>query len=117
MPSACKARYPECPGPAFHLPIRYQDPPGSFRSAVLRAGDQAVIQGEVELADIRFGRRRSLLVRLADGTGSITLRFFHFSAAQKANMMRGSWLRCFGEVRNGPTATSWCIPRCSGSTR
>ena len=86
----------------FHLPMRYQDRTRVVPIGSLRPGDQAVIQGEVELADIRYGRRRSLLVRLADGTGSITLRFFHFSAAQKANMMRGSWLRCFGEVRNGP---------------
>ena len=86
----------------FHLPIRYQDRTRIVPIGSLRPGDQAVIQGEVELADIRYGRRRSLLVRLADGTGSITLRFFHFSNAQKANMARGSWLRCFGEVRNGP---------------
>ena len=58
----------------FHLPIRYQDRTRIVPIGSLRAGDQAVIQGEVELADIRFGRRRSLLVRLADGTGSITLR-------------------------------------------
>jgi len=86
----------------FHLPVRYQDRTRIVPIGSLRPGDQAVIQGEVELADVRFGRRRSLLVRLADGTGSIMLRFFHFSAAQKANMTRGSWLRCFGEVRNGP---------------
>ncbi len=86
----------------FHLPIRYQDRTRIVPIGSLRPGDQAVIQGEVELADIRFGRRRALLVRLADGSGSITLRFFHFSNAQKSHMARGSWLRCFGEVRNGP---------------
>ena len=86
----------------FHLPVRYQDRTRIVAIGSLRPGDQAVIQGQVELADIRYGRRRSLLVRLADGTGSILLRFFHFSNAQKANMARGAWLRCFGEVRNGP---------------
>ncbi|MCB1925245.1 MAG: ATP-dependent DNA helicase RecG [Gammaproteobacteria bacterium] len=86
----------------FHLPVRYQDRTRIVPIGSLRPGDQAVIQGQVELADIRYGRRRSLLVRLADGTGSITLRFFHFSGAQQSNMARGSWLRCFGEVRNGP---------------
>ncbi len=86
----------------FHLPIRYQDRTRIVPIGSLRPGDQAVIQGQVELADIRYGRRRSLLVRLADGTGGIMLRFFHFSGAQKANMARGAWLRCFGEVRNGP---------------
>ena len=86
----------------FHLPVRYQDRTRIVPIGSLRSGDQAVIQGEVELADIRYGRRRSLMVRLSDGTGSIMLRFFHFSNAQKSNMARGVWLRCFGEVRNGP---------------
>ena len=88
----------------FHLPVRYQDRTRILPIGSLRPGDQAVIQGEVELADVRFGRRRSLLVRLSDGTGSIMLRFFHFSNAQKSNMSRGAWLRCFGEVRNGPNS-------------
>jgi ATP-dependent DNA helicase RecG len=86
----------------FHLPIRYQDRTRIAPIGSLRPGDQAVIQGEVELADVRYGRRRSLLVRLTDGSGSIMLRFFHFSAAQHAGMARGASLRCFGEVRNGP---------------
>jgi ATP-dependent DNA helicase RecG len=86
----------------FHLPTRYQDRTRVVPIGSLRPGDQAVIQGEVQIADVRFGRRRSLLVRLADGTGAITLRFFHFSAAQRAGMERGARLRCFGEVRNGP---------------
>ncbi|MCB1723350.1 MAG: ATP-dependent DNA helicase RecG [Chromatiaceae bacterium] len=94
----------------FHLPVRYQDRTRIVPIGALRAGDQAVIQGQVELADIRYGRRRSLLVRLADGTGSILLRFFHFSATQQANMARGSRLRCFGEVRNGPQSLELVHP-------
>jgi ATP-dependent DNA helicase RecG len=86
----------------FHLPIRYQDRTRVVPIGGLRPGDQAVVQGEVEAAEIRYGRRRSLLVRLADGSGGITLRFFHFSAAQQANMTPGSRLRCFGEARSGP---------------
>jgi ATP-dependent DNA helicase RecG len=48
-----------------------------------------------------FRGRRSLLVRLADGTGFLTLRFFHFSGAQQQQLVRGARLRCFGEVRRG----------------
>ena len=86
----------------FHLPLRYQDRTRVVPIGTLRQGDQVVIEGEVELSDIRFGRRRSLLVRVSDGTGAVTLRFFHFSAAQRAALAKGVWLRCFGEVRNGP---------------
>jgi ATP-dependent DNA helicase RecG len=38
---------------------------------------------------------------LADGTGRLTLRFFHFRAAQKKQLSRGTRLRCYGEVRAG----------------
>jgi len=86
----------------FHLPLRYQDRTRIVPIGSLRPGDQAVIEGDIDAAEIRFGKRRSLLVHLSDGTGRLMLRFFHFSAAQKAALARGVRLRCFGEVRNGP---------------
>jgi ATP-dependent DNA helicase RecG len=42
-----------------------------------------------------------LLVVLSDGSGRITLKFFHFRAAQKNQLSRGTRLRCYGEVRAG----------------
>ncbi len=94
----------------FHLPARYQDRTRILPIGSLRPGEQAVIEATVELADIKFGRRRSLLVRVADGTGSLTLRFFHFSGAQKASLVRGVKLRCFGEVRSGPSSLEMIHP-------
>lgn len=94
----------------FHLPFRYQDRTRVVSIGTVRFGDNVVIEGEVQLADVRFGRRRSLLVRLADGTGQITLRFFHFSNSQKTGMARGARLRCFGEVRNGPNGYEMVHP-------
>ena len=86
----------------FHLPLRYQDRTRVVPIGTLRVGDQAVIEGEIGHVELRVGRRRSLLVHLSDGTGAITLRFFYFSAAQRAGLTAGIRLRCFGEVRNGP---------------
>jgi ATP-dependent DNA helicase RecG len=94
----------------FHLPSRYQDRTRISPIGSLRPGDQVVIEATVELSDIKFGRRRSLLVRVADGTGSITLRFFHFSGAQKSSLVRGVKLRCYGEVRNGPSTLEMVHP-------
>lgn len=85
----------------FHLPNRYQDRTRVSPIGSLRAGDQAVIEATVELSEIRYGRKRMLLTRISDGTGSLTLRFFHFSQAQQAGLARGTRLRCFGEVRPG----------------
>jgi len=85
----------------FHLPLRYQDRTRVLPMGSLRVGDQAVVEGTVDLAEVSFGRRRMLLCHISDGTGSLILRFFHFSNAQKESLMRGSHVRCFGEVRLG----------------
>ncbi|MDF2182435.1 ATP-dependent DNA helicase RecG [Neptuniibacter sp. CAU 1671] len=97
----------------FHLPLRYQDRSRVVPLGALRPGDECVIEGEVKLCDIQQGRRRSLLCRLQDGTGSVTLRFFHFSAAQKNNLTPGTRLRCFGEVRPGPAGLELVHPEYS----
>ncbi|WP_288131944.1 ATP-dependent DNA helicase RecG [Microbulbifer sp.] len=85
----------------FHLPARYQDRTRVVPLAGLRPGMDAVVEGEVRAADVVFGRRRSLAVRLQDTTGTITLRFFHFTAAQKSRFTPGTRVRCYGEARRG----------------
>jgi len=85
----------------FHLPMRYEDRTRVLPIGSLRPGDSVVIQGEVLLTEIKFGKRRTLLSRISDGTGTITLRFFYFNAAQQASLARGVTVRCFGEVRKG----------------
>jgi ATP-dependent DNA helicase RecG len=94
----------------FHLPLRYQDRTRILPIGSLQPGEQAVVEGIVELADITYGRRRSLLVRLADGTGLVTLRFFYFNTAQQSALRRGVTLRCFGEVRTGPSGLEMIHP-------
>ena len=68
----------------------------------LRPEARVAVEGEIELAEVVFRRRRTLLVRLSDGTGFLTLRFFYFTGAQQQQLARGTRLRCFGEVRRGP---------------
>ena len=86
----------------FHLPRGYEDRTRVVPIGTLRPGDRAVVEAEVQLAEVVFRRRRALLVRVADGSGSLTLRFFHFSAAQQDALARGTRLRLYGEVRPGP---------------
>ena len=85
----------------FHLPLRYQDRTRIVPIGELRPGQDAVVEGTVVGADVVMGRRRSLLVRLQDGSGSLSLRFYHFSQAQKEGLKRGTQVRCYGEVRPG----------------
>lgn len=94
----------------FHLPARYQDRTRVAPIGSLRTGAHAVIEATVELAEIRYGRKRMLLVRVSDGTGSLTLRFFHFSQAQRNGLERGTRLRCYGEVRAGAVTSEMIHP-------
>ena len=94
----------------FHLPFRYQDRTQLAQIGTLRPGSEAVIAAEVVIADVVFRKRRSLLVRVNDGTGSLMLRFFHFSQQQVKQFEPGKRLQCFGEVRRGPAMLEMVHP-------
>lgn len=87
----------------FLLPLRYEDRTQVVPIGSLTLGDRAVVEGEVQLAEVSFRGRRQLLCRISDGSGSLTLRFFHFSTAQQQGLARGTRIRCFGEIRRSPT--------------
>ncbi len=94
----------------LHLPYRYQDRTRLTPIGSLRPGIEALVTGTIELADVAYRGRRSLLVRLGDGTGMLTLRFFHFSPAQRDGLKRGARVRAFGEVRLGPAGLEMVHP-------
>lgn len=85
----------------FHLPMRYQDRTRVRPLGSVRPGEEVTIDATVQLSEVVLRGRRMLVVRVADGTGSLSLRFFHFSLAQQNMLARGTLLRCFGEVRLG----------------
>lgn len=94
----------------LHLPLRYQDRTRVVPIGGLRPGDDAVIEGEVLLTEVKFGKRATLLSRVADGTGSITLRFYYFNAQQKEALARGARVRCYGEARSRDHALEMIHP-------
>jgi ATP-dependent DNA helicase RecG len=94
----------------FHLPIRYQDRTRVTPIGALRPFADAQVEATIELTQVQFGRRRALLCRVSDGTGALTLRFFHFTRAQQDNLRRGVRLRCYGEVRPGPMTLEMIHP-------
>src|SRR5690606_14544244 len=73
----------------FLLPLRYEDRTRLAKLGELRPGMRCLASGEVLLAEIVYRGRRSLLVRIGDGTGQLTLRFFHFSGRQQAAFRTG----------------------------
>ena len=87
----------------FHLPLRYEDRTRLTPLGSIQNGQRLLFQAEVLQSAVSFRRggrsRRVLIVRLSDGTGFITLRFFHFSSAQQNRLKKGAWVRAFGEAR------------------
>ncbi|HNC68903.1 MAG TPA: ATP-dependent DNA helicase RecG [Pseudomonadales bacterium] len=85
----------------FHLPLRYQDRTRIVPIGALRPGIEVLVAGRVLEVRVESGRRRSLVCLLGDPSGVITLRFYHFSAAQQRNLNSATRLLCFGEARRG----------------
>ncbi len=94
----------------FVLPLRYEDRTRVVPLGALEPGLRAAVEGEVQLTEVAYRRRRQLLSRIADGSGFLTLRFFHFSTAQQNGLARGTRVRCFGEVRRGPLGLEMVHP-------
>ena len=94
----------------FVLPLRYEDRTRVSAIGSLLPGVRAAVEGEVQLTEIAYRGRRQLLCRISDGSGMLTLRFFHFSASQSQGLARGTRLRCFGEVRRGPLGLEMVHP-------
>ncbi|KXU79177.1 ATP-dependent DNA helicase RecG [Aeromonas enteropelogenes] len=85
----------------FHLPLRYEDRTQVWPIGDLPPGLHGAVEGEIQDTQLVMGRRRMLVCRISDGTGTLTLRFFNFTAAQKNSLAQGRLMRCFGEVRPG----------------
>ena len=94
----------------FVLPLRYEDRTRVVPLGSLEPGQRVAVEGEVQLTEVAYRRRRQLLSRIADGSGFLTLRFFHFSTAQQNGLARGTRVRGFGEVRRGPLGLEMVHP-------
>ncbi|MBL0718678.1 ATP-dependent DNA helicase RecG [Piscinibacter sp. Jin2] len=86
---------------ALHLPLRYEDETRLTAIAAARPGETVQVEGTVREAQVELRGRRQLLVRLADASGSLMLRFLHFYPAQQKLMAPGARLRVRGELRGG----------------
>ena len=85
----------------FHLPLRYEDQTRLYTITDLLPGIYATVSGEVLRTDVVFGRKRMMTCQISDGTGTLTLRFFNFSAAMKNALATGKQVTAYGEIRRG----------------
>ncbi len=94
----------------FHLPFRYEDRTRVLPLTAFRPGVQGVFDVTVIGNRVAHGKRRSLEVHVRDDHGEVTLRFYHFSAAQARQLAAGSQLRCYGEARMGRNGIEFYHP-------
>ena len=94
----------------FHFPLRYQDRTQVTPIAGLRDQVDAVIEGTVRGAAVTMSRRRTLLVKVEDNTGLLTVRFFHFRQAQVTQFKTGARVQLFGTPRRLGSGTEVIHP-------
>ena len=94
----------------FHLPLRYEDRTRITPLAAVRQGQAVVFEVTIRAAQVAFGRRRSLVLKVEDASGLATLRLFHFSKAQQQQLKPGRPLRGFGEGRGGSGGIEFVHP-------
>lgn len=85
----------------LHLPLRYEDRSRIYPIAALQTGTAATVIAEVIKAEVLYGKRRMLRVRVKDASAVLNLVFFQFSAAQLKQFEQGTRLQLFGEARRG----------------
>jgi ATP-dependent DNA helicase RecG len=86
----------------FHLPLRYEDRTRLTPIADLRIGESAQVEGTIEAVERGFRFRPQLRVVISDDARTmLTLRFFTFRRTQVDQLVPGTRLRCFGQVRHG----------------
>jgi ATP-dependent DNA helicase RecG len=96
----------------FHLPLRYEDKTRITAMADLRAGERAQVEGVVEAVERGFRYRPQLKVAIGDSSGhTLLLRFFHFNRAQAEQLVPGTRLLCYGEIRHGANALEMVHPQ------
>ncbi len=86
---------------ALHLPMRYEDETRITPIASSPDGEPVQIEGVVTECRIEQRSRRQLLVRLADASDSLLLRFLNFYPSHLKTLAVGARVRVRGEARNG----------------
>ena len=99
-------------GLLLHLPLRYIDETHISAIRDLRAGESAQVEGEIVHVEVAYKPRKTLMARLEDASGQITLRFLHFYPSQIEALKVGTKLRVYGEVRSGFFGYEMVHPNC-----
>ena len=95
----------------LHLPLRWIDETRVIPIAQLRVDEEQQAEGVVVACEVASRGRRQLLARIADGSGELLLRFFHFYPSTRQQLAVGRRVRVFGPVRGGLMGLEIVHPR------
>ncbi|MFA9460482.1 ATP-dependent DNA helicase RecG [Thiohalorhabdus methylotrophus] len=99
----------------FHLPYRYQDRTRVVAMGSLAPEQEAGCQGVVRAAEVVGRRRPMFVVRIEDGSGFLTLRFFQVRDYLKRTLQPGRGVWAFGTVRRGSVGLEMVHPEIEAS--
>ena len=100
----------------FHLPVRYEDRTRVVPIRQVAVGQSALVEGEVVASAVVGRARASLVCDLADESGRMGVRFFHFSPAQRRKLEVGTRVSVYGELRQGPQGPEMVHPEYRGAS-
>ena len=86
---------------ALHLPLRYEDETRVQLIADAPDGEPVQVEGVVCECRIDLRGRRQLLVRIADASDALLLRFLNFYPSHQKTLSVGARVRVRGEARSG----------------
>ena len=85
----------------LHLPLRYDDETRLCRIADAPHGQTVQVEGIVVNSDIKYRPKRQLVLAIEDGSGTLVVRFLNFYPNQAKQLVPGTHVRLFGEIREG----------------
>ena len=99
----------------LHLPLRYDDETRLYSIAEAPPGQPVLVEGAVVKSAVQYRRQRQFVCHIEDGSGVLSLRFFHFYPSLPARLAEGSRTRAFGEIRHGAGGPEMAHPRLSSA--
>ena len=82
----------------FHLPYSYQDRTKVSQIIDLNPGDEKQIKVKIISSKAIYRPRKMMIIKSADSSSQINIRFFYFHPTQTRQLKVGVELLCFGKV-------------------
>src|SRR5262245_34314550 len=95
----------------LHLPLRYDDETRLFPINAAPPGQPVVVEGRVVKSAVFYRGRRQLVCHIEDGSGVLTLRFFHFYPSLQVKLAEGARTRAFGVIRHDSRGPEMVHPK------